>query len=160
MIIVQLAYGSIDKVRQSCIDVTRETASAAGVEYAIVRKARPVTTEAYYRKKHADCFSLAEELPEMLYVDTDCALGFIPSFPEKDLPCFGFCDGRPDTFVFYVNNREDFFHFMLRKVAGNVRIDCWWPLQLLSPEVVQEFPSEAFYHHRLTSNSWINRCNA
>lgn len=45
-------------------------------------------------------FKMACEIPDLLYLDTDCYLRSIPVFDKKDKPYFVF----GDIFIFYVNN--------------------------------------------------------
>ena len=102
---------------------------------------------------------LAIDNPDMVWMDTDTAIRYWPSFEKKDKPYFIQGVGRPvEECLFYVNGCVEFFKELLEEYLKDPTItDNIWLAKAVAhrEKEVYVIPSDAFIHCRFSLLSII-----
>lgn len=115
----------LSHVRKKCIDALKARMQQVDtLDIVTIQRAKSIEETIYLADKVR--FEKAVNIPNLVYVDTDCFLAKgLHELELKEGPYFGEYDytqnhpGMLDTYLFYVNNYQDFFkaNFNLSKLS-------------------------------------------
>lgn len=148
MKILQLWFGKkIPKQNLECINQVKEFANSNNIIYQFIQKKEVKDFKLAMYESDKLRFELAIKEPELLYLDCDVILNYIPKFEFKDKPYFHNFNGQLVSGVFYNNNCFSFFEKLFKdSVNRNIQPQNGWSTKIIRNKSVYEFDPKSFNH--------------
>ena len=148
---------------QECVDHNKNLADTLGIPFELYHDKTTAKLPMY--ESELLRYQWASEVPDLLYVDCDVKLKYIPEFTDTTLPYFHWYESPEMTCfvsgIFYVNNCCQFFKDILAEAkARKFTAHNGWAQALMYdrygvPKKLNRFDQNSFEHYMFSYNKGV-----